>query len=228
MQTQVGGRTRGRQLHRAARPPRHHAQFGHRRDLPVARSRPARRAIATRSPASTRTSGSSKALSINGFLAKSFTPGAAGGELAGKGSVTWNDNFLHTQYSLLTVGDDFRDDIGFIKRRGVRKHFADFGIRFAARVVAQDRHPRAAPAHALQHLHRSVEPEGDAHQPRRDGVVLRARRLRRAAMEPALRAHHGAVPDSAATRHLRLAAMAGTSSRSSSRPITAGRCPARR
>jgi hypothetical protein len=71
-----------------------------------------------------------KALSINGFLAKSFTPGAIGGELAGKGSVTWNDNFLHTQYSLLTVGDDFRDDVGFIKRRGVRKHFADFGIRF--------------------------------------------------------------------------------------------------
>jgi hypothetical protein len=71
-----------------------------------------------------------KALSINGFLARSFSPGAAGGELAGKGSVTWNDNFLHTQYSLLTVGDDFRDDIGFIKRRGVRKHFADFGIRF--------------------------------------------------------------------------------------------------
>ena len=71
-----------------------------------------------------------KALSINGFVAKSSTPGVDGGELAGKGSVTWNDNFLHTRYSFLTVGDNFRDDIGFIKRRGVRKHFADFGIRF--------------------------------------------------------------------------------------------------
>ena len=50
--------------------------------------------------------------------------------MAGKGSVVWNDNFLHTQYSLLSVGDNFRDDIGFIKRRGVRKHFVDFGIRF--------------------------------------------------------------------------------------------------
>ena len=50
--------------------------------------------------------------------------------MAGKGSVVWNDNFLHTQYSLLSVGDNFRDDIGFIKRRGIRKHFADFGIRF--------------------------------------------------------------------------------------------------
>jgi len=71
-----------------------------------------------------------RALSLNGFLAKSATPDVAGGEMAGKGSVVWNDNFLHTQYSLLSVGDNFRDDIGFIKRRGVRKHFADFGIRF--------------------------------------------------------------------------------------------------
>ena len=70
-----------------------------------------------------------RALSINGFVAKSATPGATGGELAGKGSIVWNDNFLHTQYSLLTIGDSFRDDIGFIKRTGVRKHFADFGLR---------------------------------------------------------------------------------------------------
>ena len=71
-----------------------------------------------------------KALSINGFLARSFTPGITGGEMSGKGSIVWNDNFLHTQYSLLSVGDNFRDDVGFIKRHGVRKHFVDFGIRF--------------------------------------------------------------------------------------------------
>ena len=71
-----------------------------------------------------------RALSLNGFLARSFTPGVNGGEMSGKGSIVWNDNFLHTQYSLLSVGDNFRDDIGFIKRTGVRKHFADFGIRF--------------------------------------------------------------------------------------------------
>ena len=71
-----------------------------------------------------------RALSLNGFLAKSATPDVDGGQMAGKGSIVWNDNFLHTQYSLLSVGDNFKDDIGFIKRRGVRKHFADFGIRF--------------------------------------------------------------------------------------------------
>jgi hypothetical protein len=70
-----------------------------------------------------------RALSINGFLAKSETPGVAGGQMSGKGSIVWNDNFVHTQYSLLSVGDNFRDDIGFVKRTGIRKHFVDFGLR---------------------------------------------------------------------------------------------------
>jgi small-conductance mechanosensitive channel/CRP-like cAMP-binding protein len=69
------------------------------------------------------------ALSLNGFLAQSFTPGKSSGQVAGKGAITWNANTLHTQYSLLSIGDNFRDDIGFIKRSGIRKHFVDFGIR---------------------------------------------------------------------------------------------------
>ena len=133
-----------------------------------------------------------RALSLNGFLAKSETPGVVGGELSGKGSIVWNDNFVHTQYSLLSVGDNFRDDIGFVKRTGIRKHFADFGVRPRPAGAAQVRHPRAAPAHALQHLHRSVEREGDAHQPRRDERLLRERRQRRVRSEPAVRADRGA------------------------------------
>jgi hypothetical protein len=60
-----------------------------------------------------------KALSLNGFLAQSFTPGKSSGQVAGKGAITWNANTLHTQYSLLSIGDNFRDDIGFIKRNGI-------------------------------------------------------------------------------------------------------------
>jgi Domain of unknown function (DUF5916)/Carbohydrate family 9 binding domain-like len=70
-----------------------------------------------------------RALSINAFVAKSETPGVTDGQMSGKGSIVWNNNFLHTQYSLLSVGDNFRDDIGFVKRIGIRKHFADFGVR---------------------------------------------------------------------------------------------------
>ena len=70
-----------------------------------------------------------RALSVNAFLAKSDTPRVDGGQIAGKGSMTWNANALHAQYSFLTVGDHFRDDVGFIKRTGTRKHFVDFGVR---------------------------------------------------------------------------------------------------
>ena len=70
-----------------------------------------------------------RALSVNGFLTKSATPGVDGGEWTGKGSAAWNDNRWHAQYSLLSVGDHFRDDIGFIKRTGIRKNFADVGVR---------------------------------------------------------------------------------------------------
>jgi hypothetical protein len=85
-----------------------------------------------------------RALSINGFLARSFTPGAGSGEAAGKGSITWNANTLHTQYSLLSIGDNFRDDIGFIKRTGIRKHFADFGVR---------KRPEALRRYGIRELH---------------------------------------------------------------------------
>ena len=69
------------------------------------------------------------ALSFNGFATRSATPGVDGGQVAAKGSATWNANFLHTQYSFLTVGDNFRDDVGFVRRKGIRKHFVDFGVR---------------------------------------------------------------------------------------------------
>ncbi|HMD34673.1 MAG TPA: DUF5916 domain-containing protein [Vicinamibacterales bacterium] len=88
-----------------------------------------------------------RALSINGFFTKSETPGVTSGQLSGKGSITWNANFLHTQYSFLTVGDNFRDDVGFIKRTGIRKHFADFGVRprpeWARRLGIRELHPHA-------------------------------------------------------------------------------------
>jgi len=88
-----------------------------------------------------------RALSINSFFAKSDTPGVTDGQLAGKASVSWNANFLHTQYSFLTVGDNFRDDVGFIKRTGIRKHFADFGVRPRPEVLRKfgirELHPHA-------------------------------------------------------------------------------------
>jgi hypothetical protein len=68
-------------------------------------------------------------MSWNSFLAKSETPGATGGQLAWKTSLGWEDNFYRGQYAILNVDDDFRADLGFVRRTGVRKHFVDAGIR---------------------------------------------------------------------------------------------------
>ena len=70
-----------------------------------------------------------KYLSWNSFFVSSHTPGKAGGELAWKTSLGWEDNFHHYQYSVLNVDEDFQADIGFVRRTGVRKHFVDAGIR---------------------------------------------------------------------------------------------------
>ena len=67
----------------------------------------------------------------------------------------------------------FRDDIGFIKRQRHPQALRRLRHPLPARVVAEVRDPRAASAHALQHLHGPVEREGVAHQSRGDGVVLR-------------------------------------------------------
>jgi hypothetical protein len=83
-------------------------------------------------------------LSVNSFLARSQTAGYSTGQWAAKSSVGWEDDFVHLQYAFLSVGDNFRDDIGFIKRTGIRKHYVDFGVR---------PRPAGLRAHGIRELH---------------------------------------------------------------------------
>lgn len=69
---------------------------------------------------------------VNGFISRSFSPNLESqqrDETSGKISVGYESNFLHYGYSYLDIGNDFTNEVGFIKRRGVRKQFVDFGIR---------------------------------------------------------------------------------------------------
>ena len=169
-----------------------------------------------------------RALSVNGFLTRSFTPGVDGGEMAGKGSVAWNDNFLHTQYSFLTVGDNFRDDIGFIKRTGVRKHFVDFGVRprpsgCASSGSASCTRTRAYNIYTDQSNQKVSHTNHVAH-----GMVSSSAAASsscsgtRASSGSRRRSRCGPISRS------RPAATTGTSTSWSWRPITAGRCRGRR
>ncbi len=69
---------------------------------------------------------------VNGFISRSFSPTTEPGEpdeVAGKISVGYESNLLHYGYSYLDIGDDFNDEVGFVRRVGIRKQFVDLGLR---------------------------------------------------------------------------------------------------
>ena len=67
-----------------------------------------------------------RSLNLNGFAARSETPGEVRGQSAGKASIGWEDSRLRTQYSIMHIGEGFRADMGFVRRTGVTRHFLDW------------------------------------------------------------------------------------------------------
>jgi hypothetical protein len=66
-----------------------------------------------------------RSLNVNGFGARSSTPGTNGNEDAAKASVGWEDSQKRIQTSIMKIGDGFRDDMGFVRRVGVTRQFYD-------------------------------------------------------------------------------------------------------
>ena len=66
-----------------------------------------------------------KSLSLNGFVSRSDTPRVTGNQNAAKVSIGWEDSQKRLQTSLMTVGDGFKDDLGFVRRTGVTRQFYD-------------------------------------------------------------------------------------------------------
>ena len=138
-----------------------------------------------------------KALSLNGFLAQSFTPGVVGGQVAGKGAIAWNANFAaHAVLAAQRSATTSADDIGFIKRQRHPEAFRRLRNPQTARMVAEVRRSancirtRATTSTPISRTRRCQHTNHVAM-----ACVLRARRLSGAAVESAIRAHHDAVPD---------------------------------
>jgi Domain of unknown function (DUF5916)/Carbohydrate family 9 binding domain-like len=99
-----------------------------------------------------------KSLSINGFAARSDTPGVTTNQDSAKASIGWEDSDKRLQASIMTVGEGFRDDLGFIRRTGVTRQFYD---------AAWLPQPEAARRHGIRQLqpHARVwnyyDPHGD-------------------------------------------------------------------
>jgi len=63
---------------------------------------------------------------VNGFAARSDTPGETRNQATGKLAVGWEDSQKRLQASVLHIGDGFRDDLGFVRRTGVLRTFFDW------------------------------------------------------------------------------------------------------
>ncbi len=67
-----------------------------------------------------------KSLNLNGFAARSDTPREERDQNTFKASVGWEDSNLRLQYSAMHIGEGFKADMGFVRRRGVVRHFVDW------------------------------------------------------------------------------------------------------
>ena len=64
-------------------------------------------------------------LSINGFFARSESPGVTTDQDSAKASIGWEDSKKRLQTSIMKIGEGFRDDLGFVRRTGVTRQFYD-------------------------------------------------------------------------------------------------------
>jgi hypothetical protein len=67
-----------------------------------------------------------RSLSINGFAARSDSPGVTANQNSGKASIGWEDSTKRLQMSIMTIGEGFKDDLGFVRRSGVTRQFYDW------------------------------------------------------------------------------------------------------
>ena len=66
-----------------------------------------------------------KNLSLNGFAARSDSPGVTTNQDSAKASIGWEDSEKRLQASIMKIGEGFRDDLGFVRRVGVTRQFYD-------------------------------------------------------------------------------------------------------
>ena len=63
---------------------------------------------------------------IQGFLAKSSTPGVNGNDYAGRAKYNWFTDLQEVFLEHLYIGPDFRHDVGFVRRAGIQRSDAAY------------------------------------------------------------------------------------------------------
>ncbi len=80
----------------------------------------------------------------NSYIVGTRTPGLSGDQYAARTSVNYEGNFFHGKAGVMSLGENFNNDLGFYRRIGVKKWFTDIGIR---------PRPEALRRHGIRELH---------------------------------------------------------------------------
>ncbi len=65
----------------------------------------------------------------NSYLVATRTPGLTDDQYAARTSVNYEGNFFHGKVGVLSLGENYNNDLGFYRRVGVKKWFTDMGLR---------------------------------------------------------------------------------------------------
>lgn len=68
-------------------------------------------------------------LDWNSYAVVTRTPGRSGDQYAARTSLNWEGNFFHGKGGVMSLGEQFNNDLGFYRRVGVKKWFIDTGLR---------------------------------------------------------------------------------------------------
>ena len=93
----------------------------------------------------------------------------------------------------MTIGEGFRDDLGFVRRTGVTRQFYDAAWMPQPESLRRARHPAAAAARARVELQRPARRSGHAARPRGDAGDLGTTARTSIRIRAARRGHHDAV-----------------------------------
>lgn len=68
-------------------------------------------------------------LDWNSYVVATRTPGVSGDQYAARTSLNWEGNFFHGKGGVMSLGEHFNNELGFYRRIGIKKWFADIGVR---------------------------------------------------------------------------------------------------
>lgn len=69
------------------------------------------------------------AIDWNTYVVGTDSPGLDGGQYGWRTSLNREGNLVHVKFGAMQLGEHFDNDLGFYRRTGMRKYFADIGIR---------------------------------------------------------------------------------------------------